>query len=1086
MKKFYILLFITFFAFDSNDAICQKADKEEADKLSSPTFSGLQLRLIGPALTSGRISDIAVNPNDKSEFYVAVASGNLFKTTNNGISFSPIFDTYGSYSMGCVSIDPNNTNVVWLGTGENNSQRSVGWGDGIYKSTDGGKSWENKGLKKSEHIGKIIIDPNDSEVVYVAAQGPLWGPGGDRGLYKTTDGGVTWAESLIISENTGVSDIVMDPEDSNTLYCSAYQRRRHVWTLINGGPESAIYKTTDAGETWTKINKGLPTVDLGRIGLAISPISRDVLYAIVEAAQDQGGFYKSVDRGASWIKQSDYVSQSPQYYQEIVCDPVQYDLIYSLDTYTQYSEDGGITWNRLSLKERHVDDHALYIDPDNNFYMIIGGDGGLYETYDGGSTWRFFENLPVTQYYRIHADNSEPFYYVYGGTQDNNSLAGPSRTTHEYGILNQDWFFVVGGDGYEPQIDPTDPNIVYGQWQYGNLIRFDRKSGEITGIQPQPEKDEELRYNWDTPLIISPHSHTRLYFAANKVFRSDDRGNSWVKISDDITRQIPRDELSVMGKVWTPEAVAKNQSTSLYGNTISLVESPIREGMLFVGTDDGLIQMTDNGGANWQKFDKFPGVPETTYVSDLLASAHNENVVYATFNNHKNADFKPYVLKSADKGKSWTSISGNLPDNGPVWTIEEDHVNPNLLFVGTEFGLYFTTDGGMKWTALKGKFPTIAVRDLDIQERESDLVVGTFGRGIYILDDYSPLRQVNKDFLEKEAAIFPVKEALMYIPETAKSRRNEGETFYRAENPPYGAIFTYYLKEAPKTKKQQRLDSEKKMLEAKQTPPYPTWEQLRAEDEEESPYLIFTIMNSNKEIIRQLKETPKSGINRVNWDLRYPSPYPVNVTTDPNSHSGMPVLPGKYFVSMSQVIDGKIIPLVNEVEFNCKPLNNVTLPAENKEKLVEFQNRIVRLQAAVEASNRTMKDMSDRIKLMKISFKNTPGAKQELLTRLINLEKKMSDINIKLNGNSTISKRAGNQSLDVSSRIGYIVFTSWYTSSTPTVTNEQSYAIAAEGLTEIINELKLIKEGELQALENELDTLNAPWTPGRFPIWRNN
>lgn len=1084
--KFFVLLFIVFIALSSNNLLSQKKEKTEDDKMSSGTFSGLQLRLIGPAITSGRISDVVVNPKNKSEFYVAVASGNLFKTINNGITFTPIFDNHGSYSMGCVAIDPSNTNIVWLGTGENNSQRSVGWGDGIYKSTDGGKSWENMGLKKSEHIGKIIIDPDNSDIVYVAAQGPLWGPGGDRGLYKTVDGGKTWTASLAISENTGVSDIVVDPEDKNTLYCSAYQRRRHVWTLINGGPESAIYKSTDAGANWVKINKGLPSVDLGRIGLAISPMNRNVVYAIVEAAQEQGGFYKSTDRGATWNKQSSYVSTSPQYYQEIVCDPVQFDLIYSLDTYTQVSEDGGKTWKRLGLKERHVDDHALYIDPTNNNYMIIGGDGGLYETYDKGETWRFFENLPVTQYYRVQADNSEPFYYVYGGTQDNNSLAGPSRTTHEYGILNQDWFFVVGGDGYEPQIDPTDPNLVYGQWQYGNLIRFDRKSGEITGIQPQPEKDEELRFNWDTPLILSPHSHTRLYFAANKVYRSDDRGNSWTKISEDITRQIPRDELSVMGKVWMPEAVAKNQSTSLFGNTISLVESPVREGMLLVGTDDGLIQMTENNGTNWTKFDKFPGVPETTYVSDLLASQHNENVIYATFNNHKNADFRPYILKSNDKGKSWSSISGNLPEHGPVWTIEEDHVNPDLLFAGTEFGLFFTIDGGKKWVALKGKFPTIAVRDLDIQERESDLVVGTFGRGIYILDDYTPLRRISKDFLEKEAAIFPVKDALMYIPESAKSRRNEGETFFRAENPPYGAIFTYYMKEAPKTKQQVRLDSAKKLTEEKKTLPYPTWTELRAEDEEEAPYLIFTIMNSNKEVVRQLKETPKAGLNRISWDLRYPSPYPVSATTNPNTHSGMPVLPGKYYVSMSKVVDGKIIPITEAVEFICKPLNHVTLPAENREKLVEFQNRVVRLQAAVEASNRTMKDMNERIKLMKISYKNTPGASSDILGRLITLESKMSDINIKLNGNQTISKRAGNQKLDIASRIGYIVFTTWYTSSTPTVTNEQSYSIAADGLTSVINELKLIKEGELQSLENELDRLNAPWTPGRFPIFRNN
>ena len=546
MKRYY-LAFVCFFLLTGTLLISQTKDNKskdkEKDKLVSGTFSGMKFRLIGPALTSGRISDLAVHPKDKNTWYVTVACGNVWKTTNAGTSFTPIFDNYNSYSIGCVTIDPNNPHIVWIGTGENNSQRSVGWGDGIYKSVDGGKSFKKMGLEKSEHIGKIVVDPKNSDIIYVAAQGPLWGPGGDRGLYKSVDGGKTWIQSLKISENTGVTDIVMDPRDSKTLYCASYQRRRHVWTLINGGPEATIYKTTDGGATWDKSNSGLPGGDLGRIGLAISPINPDVVYAIVEALPESGGFFKSTDRGATWSKQSSYYSGSAQYYHELFCDPVDFDLIYSMDTYTQVSSDGGKTWKGLGLKERHVDDHAFWIDPDNNKHIIIGGDGGLYESFDRGDTWRFFENLPVTQFYRIQADNTEPFYYVYGGTQDNNSIGGPSRTTHSGGILNQDWIYVVGGDGYEPQIDPTDPNIVYGQWQYGNLVRFDKKSGEITGIQPQPEKDEEIRWNWDTPVILSPHNPKRLYIAANKVFKSDDRGNTWKKISGDLTRQINRDEL---------------------------------------------------------------------------------------------------------------------------------------------------------------------------------------------------------------------------------------------------------------------------------------------------------------------------------------------------------------------------------------------------------------------------------------------------------------------------------------------------------------------------------------------------------------
>ncbi len=399
------------------------------DRFTAETFSGLKLRSIGPALTSGRIGDLAVDPEDHSTIYVAVASGGVWKTTNAGTTWTPIFDGEGSYSIGCVTLDPNNSNVVWVGTGENNSQRSVGYGDGVYKSLDGGGSWTKMGLESSEHIGKIVVDPRDSDVVYVAAQGPLWAPGGDRGLYKTTDGGKTWAAVLEISENTGVSDLVVDPRDPDVLYAAAYQRRRHVWTLVNGGPESALHKSTDGGATWRKLAGGLPSGDVGRIGLAISPADPDVVYAMVEAALDGGGFYRSTDRGETWKKVNDYVSGSPQYYQELIADPHDADRVYSMDTWMQVTEDGGKTWESVPETYKHVDNHALWIDPGDTDHLLAGCDGGLYETFDRGATWRFFFNLPVTQFYKIAVDNDQPFYNVYGGTQDNFTLGGTSRTT---------------------------------------------------------------------------------------------------------------------------------------------------------------------------------------------------------------------------------------------------------------------------------------------------------------------------------------------------------------------------------------------------------------------------------------------------------------------------------------------------------------------------------------------------------------------------------------------------------------------------------------------------------------------------------
>ena len=605
-------------------------EKTEKSKLNPGTFAGLKLRCIGPALMSGRISDVAVDPTDRSVWYVAAASGGVWKTVNRGTTWTPIFDHHGSYSIGCVTVDPNNHLVVWVGTGENNSQRSVGWGDGVYKSLDGGKSFKNVGLKNSEHIGKILVDPRDSDVVYVAAQGPLWAPGGDRGLYKTTDGGANWEKVLDISENTGVSDIAFDPRNPDIIYATSYQRRRHVWTLVAGGPEGGIYKTTDGGANWKKINKGLPDVDLGRIGIAVSPQNPDVIYASVPAAWGESGFFRSSDGGENWTKMSDYITVDPQYYQELFCDPYQFDRVYSVDVWIHVTDDGGKTFRRVNSRNKHVDNHAIVFDPGDPDYLMVGCDGGIYESWDGAKTWRFIANLPITQFYRVEVDNDFPFYNVYGGTQDNDTEGGPSRTNNVHGIRNSDWFITVGGDGYQTRVDPNDPNIIYSMWQYGGLVRFDKRSGERVDIQPQPGKDEPpLKWNWDSPLIISPHSPTRLHFAANRLFRSDDRGDTWTPVSPDLTRQIDRNKLEVMGTTWSSESVWHNVWTSFFGNIVALDESPLVEDLIYAGTDDGLIQVTEDGGKTWRRIESFPGVPEMTYVSHIIASRHDPDAVYA-------------------------------------------------------------------------------------------------------------------------------------------------------------------------------------------------------------------------------------------------------------------------------------------------------------------------------------------------------------------------------------------------------------------------------------------------------------------------
>lgn len=1069
----------------------QKNKKTETkDKYDAAALSGLKLRCIGPALTSGRIADLAVNPDNPFEYYLAIASGGVWKTNNNGTNFNPIFDAQGSYSIGCVSIAPSNSNVVWVGTGENNNQRSVAYGDGVYKSTDGGKSWKNMGLKNSEHIGMILIHPDDENVVYVAAYGPLWNAGGDRGIYKTTDGGENWKKILNVSEHTGFNEIHMDPRDPNLLYATAHQRRRHVWTYIDGGPESAIYKSIDGGDNWKKIENGIPATDKGRIGMDISPANPDVVYAIIKATQN-GGFYRSTDRGESWSKMSDHQT-SGNYYQEIVCDPKDVNLVYSMDTWLHHTEDGGKTFKETGEKSKHVDNHCMWIDPNNTDHWLVGCDGGLYETWNAAGDWKYTANLPITQFYKVAVDNSEPFYFVYGGTQDNNTQGGPSRTLTNHGIMNSDWYITNGGDGFEPQIDPKDPNIVYGQAQYGSLYRFDKKSGERTYIKPQPGKDEAAyRWNWDAPLLISPHNNKRLYFAANKLMKSEDRGDSWKVISPDLTKQIDRNKLKVMGRVWGVDAVMKNKSTTIYGNIVALDESPLKEGLIYVGTDDGLIQVSENGGDNWRKISSFPGVPANTYVNMIIASKHDANTVYAAFNNHKQGDFKPYVLKSTDKGNTWTSISSNLPKRGSVYALAQDHLKKELLFAGTEFGLFFSNDEGLNWTQLKAGIPTIAVRDIAIQERENDLALASFGRGFYILDDYTPLRDLSPELLKKESHIFPIKDALMYQesnPMGGRGKSSQGEAHYTADNPEFGAIFTYYVKDKLMTIEEKRREKEKELKKNGSDVFYPDMEKLRAEDQEEDPYLLFLVKDSNGEVVNKIKQSPVKGINRIAWNLRYTTTNPIKLSEGPLGRYSYPsvgqfVLPGDYTVELHKSENGKISKLHDPVKFTVKPLDNQSLLAKDRSAVMAFQEEVAEFNRTLDGVLTLMTESSKRLDYIKRAIQVYPSAPVSMMEKVKATEAMMEEVKMEMYGDATRSSREFETAPGIANRLGYAYFNTWFNFTEPTGTAKEQYEIAKElypaSRTKLDNAIKAIDE-----MEKELDNNKVPYTPGRDENWK--
>lgn len=1071
--------------FSAADSTAAKKGSDDKSMFNSGTFSSMKMRNIGPAYMSGRIADIAVDQNNPSTWYTAVGSGGVWKTVNAGTTWTPIFDKQSVYSTGDVTIDPSNSNIIWVGTGENNGGRHISFGDGVYKSIDGGKTWKNMGLKESERISDIIIHPTNSNIVWVSAQGPLWTSGGERGLYKTTDGGATWKQVLKPADEwTGVTSLLIDPRDPDRLYAATWSRQRTVASYVGTGPGAGIHTSTDGGKTWTELKTGLPAGNMGKIGMAISPTNPDVLYATIETDNRKGGFYRSANRGASWSKMSDEVGggTGPHYYQEIFADQHQFDRVYIASNYSKVSDDGGKTWTPISTKRKHVDDHAFAFHPTDPDFVLIGSDGGIYMSHDRMATWRYIANLPLTQFYKVAPDDAEPFYTVYAGAQDNSTQGGPSRTMRSEGIKNKDWFLTLGGDGHQPAVEPGNPDIMYSQWQQGNLTRHDLKTREGVYIKPQPRPGEPAeRYNWDAPINVSTHDPKRLYFASQRVWRSDDRGDSWTPVSGDLTKNGNRMHMPMMGRTWSVEAGWDIYAMSEYHTIANFSESPVDENILWVGTDDGLIQVTTDGGKNWRKIDlkKVKGVPATAYVNDIRADLFDPNTVYVALDNHKYGDFKPYLIKSTNLGKKWTSLAKTLPEKHLVWRIVQDHVNKNLMFIGTEFGIFFTVNGGKDWTELNGGIPTISTRDVKIQRRENDLVAGTFGRGIYILDDYAPLRELTEKAMEQDALLFAPSRPVKWFQLDGNHARTDGDDRYAAKNPEHGATFTYFLKDSLLTAKERRQAEEKKMVKDEEYPKYPSWESIEKENQEAKPAVYLEIRDADGAFVNRVNASTKKGLHRVTWNMTYASGRAVTGKSASGWSpfgGGLMAIPGKYTATMFKRVGADIEQLASPVEFELKPITSPALANAKAEQVLAFGKEITAAQRRSTAMSAVLKEIDTAMSALRTAINRTPGDIGSLESKYAEINAEINAIKFELYGLES-RDRMGIKPANISSRLWYAMSASW-SSYGPTKQHKEQFAYALEGLNSVTERVKALQQASIPALQNAVIDAGGPWTSG--------
>ncbi|MFQ3341258.1 MAG: photosystem II stability/assembly factor-like uncharacterized protein [Flavobacteriaceae bacterium] len=1079
MRTLLLSMVCAIVLFPFQEITAQRKKKNTKTTTKEVSLDAFKFRNVGPAFLSGRISDIVTHPDNVNVWYVAVGSGGVWKTENAGTTWNPIFDDQSTYSTGCITLDPSNPSTVWVGSGENVGGRHVAYGDGVYKSTDDGKSWKNMGLKNSEHISEIIVHPNNSDIVWVAAQGPLWSKGGERGLYKTVNGGTTWKQVLGNNEWTGVTDIMLDPRDPNVIYAASWDRHRTVAALMGGGPGTAIYRSDNGGENWKKLDEGLPKSNMGKIGITISPQQPDVIYAAVELDRTQGGIYRSTNRGESWTKMSDTVSggTGPHYYQELYASPHEFDRLYLMNVRVLTSGDGGKTFNQLPERDKHSDNHAIVFKKDDPNYIMLGTDAGIYESFDSAKTWRYIKNLPLTQFYKVAVNNAVPFYHIFGGTQDNGSAGGPSATDEREGIANKHWYKTLFADGHQSATDPVYNNIVYAETQQGGLHRVDLTSGEQVSIQPQAQKGEpHERFNWDAPILVSPHNPARLYFASYRVWKSESRGDDWNPISGDLTRNEDRITLPIMGRQKSWDNAWDVGAMSNYNTITSLSESPVQEGLLYAGTDDGFIQVSENGGDSWRSIPVTKlGLPSRSFVNDIKADLFDVNTVYVALDNHKEGDFNPYLFKSTDKGLTWKSISNNIPKRTLVWRMVQDPVKKNLLFAATEYGIYTSLNGGEAWQKLPGT-PTISFRDLTIQKRENDLVAASFGRGFYVLDDYSALREFTEKNLSKKAKLFSPRSAKWFVPRS--NIGNTGADYYFAKNPEFGAVFTYHLSEDYKTEKELRKAAEKQLKNA--NIPFPGWDALDSEVSEKAAQVILTIHDTDGNVIQKVNEKASKGSHRIAWNLSHFNPFAISSdgnTRRSYSRGGTMATPGTYSASLHLEKNGIVSPLDGPITFEVTPIHEGVLKGTSYADFNTFRVSLVELLREFNGVQDVLNSSTKKHKAMTIALSRSNIAPGLIEGQLADLKNAIAAIEKILNGSDSRSAIGERNSAGMQNYLSNAM-NGMQNSYGPTGVHRKSYETAKEILVTIKAKVKAV-DSSILPIESSLKAAGAPYINGQ-------